>query len=140
MTITVNRTTIDQLGKDFIPIYESVFDVWTMDGNCPYHVYLIYDGDKLIAFTSGFAIGLNTWYLQRAGFIKDEQGKVANFFRAAFCMDEILKDWPYIMTFASNENQKALKMLIALGFKIIGTRMDTLRNLWVEFLKEKSNG
>lgn len=135
--ITVDRTTINSLSNDFVPIFESVFDTWTMDGNTPYHVYLVKDNDKLVGFASGFAIGLNTWYLQRAGFIKDEQKKISNYFRSMFGIEEILKDWNHIMTLVSNEKPHVLKMMIALGFKIIGTRMDTERGLWVEFLKSK---
>ena len=140
MTLTVSLATIDQVEGEFINLYSNVFGDWTLDGNCPCHVYLLNEDDKVIGFASGFSIGLQTWYLQRAGFTKDQQRRVTNLHRADFTIERILTDWPYIMTFVHNEDYSALRMVMALGFKIIGVRMDTARKLWVEFLKEKDNG
>lgn len=140
MKLSVRKDSVSALGDDFVDVYKSVFGKWTLDGNCPYHVYLVYDDDRVVGFASGFAIGLQTWYLQRAGFIKSEQKRISNYYRATFGVNEILKEWPAIMTFVHNEDQDALRMVMALGFKIIGTRIDTVKRLWVEFLKEKPNG
>jgi hypothetical protein len=140
MTLTVTRTTIDQIQGDFISLYTSVFGDYSNDGNCPYHVYLLKEDAKSIGFASGFSIGLQTWYLQRAGFTQDQQKRVTNLYRANFAINHILKEWPYIMTFVHNEDASALHMILALGFKIIGVRMDTAKKLWVELLKEKDNG
>ena len=140
MTLTVIRTTIDQIEGDFVNLYTSVFGGWTLDGNCPYHVYLLKEDNDPIGFASGFSIGLQTWYLQRAGFTKDQQNRFTNLYRANFAINHILTEWPYIMTFVHNEDGSALHMVMALGFKIIGVRMDTAKKLWVELLKEKDNG
>jgi len=140
MILTVTRTTIDQIEGDFVNLYSSVFGDWTLDGNCPYHVYLLKEAEQPIGFASGFSIGLQTWYLQRAGFTRDQQKRVTNLYRASFAINRILQDWPYIMTFVHNEDASALHMVMALGFKIIGVRMDTVKKLWVELLKEKDNG
>lgn len=137
MTLSIKPCIISEFRDEFVALYESVFNQWTIDGNCPYSIYLLYDDERLIGFASGFIIGVNTWYLQRAGFIKSEQRKVSNLYRASFTINEILKEWPYIMSFISNEDTSTLRMVMALGFKIIGTRIDTLKSLWVEFLISK---
>jgi hypothetical protein len=139
MALSVEFSLTSDLGDRFIDLYSSVFDLWTLDGNCPYHVYLLKDDDTVLGFASGFAIGVGTWYLQRAGFIKSEQKRVSNIYRANFAIKEILKDWPSIMAFVSSEHHTALKLAMALDFKIIGTRIDTAKNLWVEFLRVKEN-
>ena len=140
MTLSVSLSTIDQIEGEFVNLYSSVFGGWSNDGNCPYHVYILKEGNDAIGFASGFTIGLQTWYLQRAGFVKTEQKRVTNLYRASFAIKHILEEWPYIMTFVHNEDYGAMRMVLALGFKIIGVRMDTARKLWVECLKEKDNG
>lgn len=140
MTLTVDRTTIDQIQDDFVNLYSSVFGDYSLDGNCPYHVYVLKEDGKPIGFASGFSIGLQTWYLQRAGFTKDQQRRVSNLHKSSFAINHIFKEWPYIMTFVHNEDASALHMVMALGFKIIGVRMDTAKKLWLECLKEKNNG
>ncbi len=48
-------------------------------------------------------------------------------------------EWLGIFTMISNNDSQTLRIALAVGFKIIGTRMDSGHNLWVELLHLRSN-
>lgn len=132
--ITLQHRHINQLADTYLPLFESVFGKWETEGNCPADVYLTYDGDTLIGFMSGFPISQTTWYLQRGGFTKGEQSKFMNLRRYNDALSLI--PFPYVMALVRNDDLPALKICLGSGFTIIGTRIDTVKNLWVELLRK----
>lgn len=129
---------VSELSEEFYKnIYSSVFDEWTYDGNCPAEVYISYEDEKIVGFLSGYPQSQVTWYLQRAGAIKNEQYKFKDYSRGKFALDYIQKTWPYIMTLVRNDDISTLKLSLSLGFKIIGTRIDTANRLWIEMMRKK---
>ena len=132
---TLVKKSLTEVSNDYPSIFSSVFGEFVYEGNYPSEIYLGYDDGKLVGFIAGYTQSPHIWYMQRAGFFKDEQGVFRNFERSLFAINEILNEYPFIMTLIQNDDTKALKMAIKLGFKIIGTRMDTVKNLWVEMIR-----
>jgi len=128
------KYTIDEIKEAYVDIYKSVFDDYDYEGNCPSIVYVCFENDEFVGFLSGYIQSQNTWYLQRGGFTKSEQGRFLNLARYRAGIDEIHKEWLGIMTLIKNTDISALKLSLGLNFRIIGTRMDTGNNLWVELL------
>uniref|UniRef100_A0A6H1Z9G7 Putative acetyltransferase n=1 Tax=viral metagenome TaxID=1070528 RepID=A0A6H1Z9G7_9ZZZZ len=107
--------------------------------NYPSDVYVGYEQDKIVGFASGYPLDPNTWYLQRAGVIPEERGKTKIITWYINLLREMDKTWPAMLTLVENLNVKTLKLDMAMGFVIIGTRMDSGRNLWVELLRLREN-
>jgi hypothetical protein len=126
--------TIFELCNDYPEIYKSVFNDFATEGNCPSEVYLGYKDDKLIGFMAGYIQSNNTWYLQRGGFKVENQRKVDNLHLFNKALDIIHDKWLHIIAMIQNNDTTALKMALMGKFKIIGTRMDTANNLWVEMI------
>jgi len=138
--ITLIRHTIPEIGEDYPPIFVSVFKEWKDEGNCPSMIYYGYEDEKFIGFVAGYPMSSNLWYIQRTGYITDEQHKTKNISRTREVMEVLHGDWPYLLTLVCNDDIPMLKMSLTVGFKVIGTRMDTNKDLWVEMLKEKNHG
>jgi hypothetical protein len=136
-----NRKVIKYDIKDiqdaYVNIYKSVFEQYDYDGNCPSIVYVGFEDEEIFGFISGYIQSPVTFYLQRAGFTKSEQRKFTNRNRFRFALYEIHKEWPYIMTLVKNTDNSALKLSLNMDFKIIGSRMDTGGNLWVEMIHSR---
>jgi hypothetical protein len=130
----LEKRIFSEIAIEYPEIFNSVFGEWTYEGNCPGEIYIGYENEKYTGFLSGFPISLNTWYLQRAGFVKNQQAKFTNIHRTLFCLDEIHKNFMAILTLIRNDDIKALKITLSVGFKIIGTRIDTEKHLWVEMI------
>jgi hypothetical protein len=134
--ITLVKKHINELSNDYIKLFTSVFGSWETEGNCPADVYLTYDNSLLIGFVSGFPVSPNTWYLQRGGFIKNEQSKVMNLCRYKEALNIINKEYPFINTVVLNTDLPALKICLASNFVIMGVRLDTVNKLWVEMIRK----
>jgi hypothetical protein len=124
-------------------IYTLVFNEFhhPLDGNCPSVVYIGYDrndldGVKVMGFMSGYNLSPNTFYLQRAGFIKKEQYSPLNFRRMMEGINILHKEFPYIMTLINSDDVHALKIALKAGFKIVGTRVDSQNRVLVEMMKD----
>ena len=135
--ITLVRHLITEIQDDYPPIFISVFKEWNTDGNCPSMVYYGYDNGIFIGFVAGYPMSSTLWYIQRTGYVTDEQHKTKNVNRTREVMAALHGDWPYLLTLVGNDDIPMLKMALTVGFKVIGTRMDTKAKLWVELLKEK---
>jgi len=133
----LKKVPISQAGFEYGAIFYSAFQYWAEEGNCPSEVYYGYDENQLVGFFSGFPLGKQLWYLQRCGFTKEQQHKLKNLERARWAINEIHKEWLYILTLVRNDDQLAIKFAIALSFKIIGVRMDVGSQLWVEMIRER---
>ncbi len=138
--IRVEKYRIQDILTNFPEIYCSVFNEFTYQGNCPSEVYIVHDGDKYIGFVSGYVQNTNTWYLQRGGLVEFERKKYLNLYRLKTVLDRIHNDWNFIMTLIKNDDFSTLKISLASKFKIIGTRMDTSGNLWVELIHSNNGG
>ena len=103
--------------------------------NYPSEVYVGYEQDRIVGFASGYPMDPYTWYLQRAGVVPEERSKtkIVNWY--INLLKEIDKVWPAVLTLVGNGNIRTLKLDMAMGFRIIGTRMDSGHNLWVELLR-----
>ena len=140
--LVLQRKLLSEIANEYPYIFNSVFGEWTYEGNCPSEVYLGYEDNQLIGFISGYTVALNTWYIQRAGFISDLIGDLRNIKRAAFVIDKLHNVWPHLLTLIRNDDYRILRMAITLGFVIIGTRLDVQKRLWVEMRhsKEEKSG
>lgn len=140
--LVLQRKLLSEIANEYPYIFNSVFGEWTYEGNCPSEVYLGYEDNQLIGFISGYTVALNTWYIQRAGFISDLIGDIRNIKRAAFVIDKLHNVWPHLLTLIRNDDYRILRMAITLGFVIIGTRLDVQKRLWVEMRhsKEEKSG
>jgi hypothetical protein len=132
--IRLERHDIKEIWNDYPPIFESVFKEWTDDGNCPSVVYYGYEDGNFVGFVAGYPLSSACWYMQRTGYTVQEQNKLINLRRTREVVSELHKDWRYIFTMVSNTDNTVLKMLLSVDFRIMGTRMDTERNLWVELM------
>lgn len=121
---------------DYPKLYKEIFG--EADINHPRHVYMVYDEDKYVGFMSGFPMDSNTWYMQVVGFIPNEQKKVSNIYRSAIAVNTLHQDWYGILVRINTLNVEALRVALSIGFVIVGTRMDTGRNLWVELMHLRS--
>lgn len=135
----LEKYAISEISSIYQELYSEVFGSYGFQGNYPSEVYIGYIGGKHIGFFSGYVHSPSTWYLQRAGFIKNQQGKTENLQLATLGFELLHKKWKYILTLISNEDTRALKFALIVGFKIIGVRIDTAKNIWVEFIKEGRN-
>ncbi len=115
-------------------LFIDVFEEWTEEGNVPSEVYFVYDDDKIVGFLSGYPMSKDMWYLQRTGYIKDEQYKAKNLQRTKEVMYQLNSHWPFIFSVIRNDDVTTLKIALSVGFKIIGTRVDTQHKLWVEMM------
>lgn len=136
--ITLEGYNITKLKEIYPLIYKSVFKEYTNTGNFPMYVYLGKDDGTFCGFLSGYTHNQNTWYLQRAGFTTDKQGRTSTLRMTREVIAILHKDWKYIMSVVANTDFPALKMLLKVGFKIIGTRVDTGGVLWVEMIHESA--
>ncbi len=137
--ITLQKKLLSEIANEYPYIFKAVFDEWTLEGNCPSEVYLGYEENNLIGFVSGYPVALNTWYIQRAGFVYKLIGDIRNVKRAAFVLDKMHKDWSYLLTLVRNDDHRVLRIAITLGFVIVGTRMDVQKRLWVEMRHSKED-
>ena len=133
----LKRYSIKDVSGNYFEAFQSVFGEWTLQGNCPSEVYFGYEDDQLVGFLSGYPLSLNTWYIQRAGFIKNERNKFSNLNRIIFALNEIHKDWPCLIILVDNNDIKALVVALKMGFKIIGTNIDSAKTLWVNMMHMK---
>lgn len=115
-------------------VYETVFGKWDAEGNCPSGVYYGYDKDTLIGLVAGYPMSSTLWYIQRIGYTHDEQHKTKNLRRTQEVMEQLHRDWPFLLTLIRNDDIPMLKTSLAVGFRIIGTRIDTQKDLWVEMM------
>jgi hypothetical protein len=136
--ITVEKKSLPEVQSGYRSIFESTFGQYTYEGNYPSEIYLGYDDGKLVGFIAGRTQAPHIWYMQRAGFFKDEQGSIRNYERTAFAINIIHNEYPYIMTIIKNDDIKALKMAMKLGFTIIGVRQDTVKSLWIEMIRGRN--
>ena len=121
----------------YIELYNQIFT----DGipNLPTQVYMAGEDGKYIGLLSGFPLDPATWYLQVAGFLPNERGKKYTLRRTNQALDLINLEWQGILTLISNDNNQALRFALAVGFKIIGIRIDSGKNTWVELLRLRGN-
>jgi hypothetical protein len=96
--------------------------------------------EKYIGFMAGYATAPGTWYLQRGGFIKDEQRKTGNLKIYREALEELHAYWPCIRTHVANDDLPALKIDINAGFKIIGVRYTDRVELEMIRFREVGNG
>jgi hypothetical protein len=89
-----------------------------------------------MGFMSGYNLSPNTFYLQRAGFIKKEQYSPLNFRRMMEGINILHKEFPYIMTLINSDDVHALKIALKAGFRIVGTRVDSQNRVLVEMMKD----
>jgi len=132
--IRLERYSLSQVQKEYPEIYKTVFGEWTLNGNVPSLIYIGYEDDKYGGFLAGYIHNYDTFYLQRTGFIIEEQGKVTNKLRAKTAINILHQEWNYILSLIRNDDIKPLKMALSIGFKIIGVRIDTQHNTWVELI------
>jgi hypothetical protein len=134
--ITVERINLDNENEieRYTNIYTQVFNHLDIYGNAPTYVYYAWEEDKLVGMVAGYSMATDLFYIQRAGYITDEQHRTKNLARTREVIRNIHLDWPFILTLVRNDDANMLRMCIALGFKIIGTRIDTEKNLWVEMM------
>ncbi len=137
--IRLELHNIGDIKEEYANVFTSVFKEWVDQGNCPTQVYYGYDDDKFIGFISGFPLSQTLWYLQRTGYVEDEQSKVKNLQRTKEVFVCLHRDWPFILTLVRNDDITMLKMSLSVGFKIIGTRIDTQKTLWVEMMSSKED-
>ncbi len=135
--IKLAKYRIDQIQDLYQQLYTDIFGLWTLDGNCPADVYIGYDEERVVGFVAGYPLSYNTWYLQRAGFLQKEQHKHRNLGRYRESIEIIHAEWPGILTMVDNHDLPALRMDLAAGFIVVGTRQDSAGKLWVELLKMK---
>jgi len=131
----LKRYSIKDVRGNYFEAFQSVFGEWTLQGNCPSEVYFGYEDDKLVGFLSGYPLSLNTWYIQRAGFIKNERNKFSNLSRIVFALNEIHKDWECLIVLINSNDIKPLRIALELGFKIVGTNIDSANTLWVNMMR-----
>jgi hypothetical protein len=124
--IYLDRKSINDLGhEEYVEIYKGVFGKWDETGNCPAEVYIGYDSvsrETFLGFLAGYPTGPGSWYLQRGGFLRGEQGKFRNLSVYREALKELHKYWPCVRTHVFNDDLPALKIDLNAGFKIIGTR------------------
>ncbi len=130
---------IADIKEEYANVFTSVFKEWVDQGNCPAQVYYGYEDYKFIGFISGFPLSQTLWYLQRTGYVEDEQSKPKNLQRTREVFGCLHRDWPFILTLIRNDDIAMLKMSLSVGFKIIGTRIDTQKTLWVEMMSSKED-
>ena len=138
--ITLVRHPIEEIKDDYPLLFISVFGKWVDEGNCPLIVYYGYEDGTFVGIVAGFPISQDTFYIQRSGYIANEQHKTATVRRTREVMAALHGDWPYLYTLVSNADIYVLKMVITCGFMVIGTRVDTKGKVWVELMKEKKDG
>jgi len=140
--VTLTKYGINKIGKLYPQIYTLVFNEFhhPLDGNSPAVVYIGYDRGpdkiKVMGFLSGYNLSPNTFYLQRAGFIKKEQHSPLNFRRMLEGLTILHREFPYIMTMISSEEISAMKISLQAGFKIVGTRVDSQCRVMVEMIRD----
>lgn len=133
----IEQRNIQDIINEYPSVYSSVFGEWTSESNCPTTVYLGYEDDNLVGFLAGYALSPTDWYLQRAGFGRQFRGRYQNLANAKFALNEIHNSWPCIMTLIRNDDWGVLRMCLELRFVIIGTRLDSSKQLWVEMMHLK---
>ncbi|MCK4328796.1 hypothetical protein KAX02_03030 [candidate division WOR-3 bacterium] len=134
----IKKVSIQQIALDYLDLYTEIFE--EIDpAQIPAFVYLGFENDKYVGFLSGYNHNLTTIYLQYAGFIKNFRGyKAPKLFKKV--IDFIHQEYDFIMIVIKNDNIPAIKMALWGGFKIVGIRMATNKDLYVEFLRGKDNG
>ena len=135
--IEIEKYSIHEIIKKYPEIYCSVFNEFNFQGNTPSEVYIVNEDNKYIGFVAGYIQSTNTWYLQRGGLVSEERRKYLNLYRLKTLLDKIHLDWLYIMTIVNTEDLSALKISLASGFRIMGIRTDTSKNLWVEMIHKR---
>jgi hypothetical protein len=139
--VALEKKHILDVLHDYPEIFKSVFP--TGNSNTPADVYLWYDisngSRKYIGFLSGYPMDLGTWYIQVAGLIPAERMKKVNLarFRETLCI--LHKDWNGLFFLVKNDNLSMIKMCLASGFKVIGTRQDLNKNLYLEMAHVKGD-
>lgn len=133
----LKRYSIKDVSGDYAEAFQSVFGKWTFQGNCPSEVYFGYEDDQIVGFLSGYPLSLNTWYIQRAGFVKNERNKFSNLTRILFALDEIHKDWMSLIVLVESNDIKSLRIALEMGFKIVGTNIDSAKTLWINMMRIK---
>ena len=133
----IKKVPTQEIVSDYAEFYYEIFDE-TDVFQSPAFVYIGYENDELVGFMSGYNHNLSTVYLQYAGAAKQFRGyKALKFFKEA--IEFIHKEYHYIMIWIKNDNIAALKIALSGDFKIIGIRMATDKNLYIELLKERQN-
>lgn len=134
----IKKVPIQQIALDYLDLYTEIFE--ELDpAQMPAFVYLGFENDEYVGFISGYNHNLSTVYLQYAGFIKKFRGhKAPKLFKKV--IDFIHQEYDFIMIVIKNDNIPAIKMALWGGFKIVGIRMATNKDLYVEFLRGKDNG
>ncbi len=119
-------------------IYQSVFD--DLDPfQLPTIVYLGFKDGNFAGFMSGYIHNSITFYLIYTGMVRHNRGYgTLEVFRAG--LEEIDKEFPFIMAVIKNDNIVALKMAMNEGFFIHGIRQDTAKNLFVELIRRNDYG
>lgn len=131
----IKKVPIQEIALNYFDLYAEIFK--ELDPvQMPAFVYLGFENDKYVGFVSGYNHNLNTVYIQYAGFVKQFRGyKAPKLFKEV--VDFIHQEYQFIMILIENNNIPAIKVALFGGFKIVGIRMATDKNLYVEFLKEK---
>jgi len=135
--IELRKHSIHDIKDVYKDIYVSVFGTWAEIGNCPADVYVGFEDEKYSGFLSGYPVGPSSWYLQSGGFIDESKKRVRNLKSFIRCLVILHEEWNYITTKVRNDDLPALKIDLAAGFKIIGTEIDTDKNLWVQMIHTK---
>lgn len=137
MTI-VKYPILDIIG-DYPSIYSRVFGEFTWTDNTPAEVYVAKEGEEEIGFLSGYSTAPGVWFLLRAGFNKELQGRVTNLKKYLEALEIVHNEYPCILTRVCNNDIKPLKMDLNAGFRIIGIRQGTSGDLYLELIHKKEN-
>ncbi|RQW92651.1 MAG: hypothetical protein EHM79_00410 [Geobacter sp.] len=131
----INKIFADDIKEEYFELYKEVFkenDLY----QSPAFVYVGYEDNKVVGFMSGYNHNAYTVYIQYAGATEQFRGyKVLNFFKEA--IEFIHREYEFIMIWIRNDNIPALKIALSNNFRIIGTRMATDRNLYIELLRRR---
>lgn len=92
---------------------------------------------EIRAFLAGYWHNRNTFYIAHSGVRPKYNGKFLGTKLLRNCLRYIKENTGvrYFLTMTPNDNVPAIKVLLNTGFKIIGVRQDTNKNLYVEWIK-----
>ena len=132
--LLLNKVSYEEIAHLYPAIYQEVFGEYAW-GHAPAFVYLCFYGTEYMGFISGYNHDIYTLYIQYAGYIDKWKGKASALRILKDALKELHKEYKFILTMIRNDNSPALRLTLAAGFEIIGTRQDTDKNLYVEFIK-----
>lgn len=99
-------------------------------------VYFVTEDDKPFGYISVKEMDSSTAYLQFGGVVPDKRGSVKTYKGFVSVLEE-LAEYKNLTCFVENTNRVFIKMLLQLGFLVVGTR--TLnKKIFVDFIKEEN--